>query len=115
MTFEDFKEDLLAFLAESNVNLGRKTTKTRQVFFGIVEKKCDAFQDSQTEDDKEEAAEHKPTTNPMDDRIVCIKPKDSRRGLDVGKGVHAMTPSESQRADEELGRSPYAKGDNSDE
>jgi hypothetical protein len=77
--------------------------------------RCDAFRNSQEEDEKSEkvqepVVEEKKSKNPLDDRLVRIEPKDRNRALDMGKGVHAMTPSESMRADEETGGSPYTKG-----
>jgi len=41
------------------------------------------------------------------DRIIKIMPVNNDRSLNIGKGVSAMTPSESARADEQLNRSPY--------
>jgi len=116
MTFEQFGKDLLEFLAESTVNLGRKTTKTRKAFLDIVQGKLDSFSSEQEEAKSDVVTDSKPSKpkNPMDDRLVCVKPKNPRRALNVGKGVTAMTPSESMRADEETGGSPYGKG-NTDE
>jgi hypothetical protein len=119
MTFEQFGKDLVAFLTESTVNLGRKTTKTRQVFLSTIQGKLDSFLSEQGEPEAPELPkisvekDYKPK-NPMDDRLVCLKPKNPRRALDVGKGVTAMTPGESMRADEETGGSPFSKG-NTDE
>ena len=109
MTFDQFGKDLLEFLAESTVNLGRKTTKTRRAFLDTVQGKLDSFLSEQEEAKSDVATDNKPK-NPLDDRLVCVKPKNPRRALDVGKGVTAMTPSESMRADEETGGSPYVKG-----
>lgn len=92
------------FLRTSNVNLGRLHTKTRKDFLKIANDMFDAFA-SNDSIDKEES----PPT-PINQSIIRIKPKDSKRGLDVGKGVHAMTPGESMRADQQLGRSPYGDG-----
>lgn len=108
MTFDEFQVDFLAFLESSTVNLGRKATKTRQAFMDEVTAKFNTFGVNfiiaeictSTEDE-----ESKP--NSMDDRIVRIKPTDRRKALDAGKGVCAMTPGESMRADEQLGRSSY--------
>lgn len=102
MTFDEFKADFLAFLTDSTVNLGRRTTKTRQAFLDEAGAKFDAF----LSDDAPETPEQ-PTPEHMSDRVLCVKPKDRNKALDVGKGVHAMTPSESMRADEQLNRSPY--------
>ena len=104
----------MAFLENSTINLGRKGTKTRQQFMQMARQKLDfyalgGFDKSDFKDCNDKPDDtSQPTTNSMDDRIVCIKPKDSRKVLDVGKGVHAMTPSESMRADEQLNRSPFA-------
>lgn len=105
MTIDEFKIDLLSFLQDSTVNLGRQGTKTRQIFMDDVEAKLNAFVDSSVKVDVKE----KPAKNPMAHSVKCIKPTNSRRSLDVGKGVHAMTSSESMRADEELNRSPYSR------
>lgn len=108
MTFDEFKVDFLTFLKDSTVNLGRKTTKTRQAFLDVAAAKFDAFASTSIVEDAEEPiVELVESVNPMDDRIVRIKPADKRKALDVGKGVHAMTPSESMRADEQLNRSPF--------
>ena len=102
MTFDEFKADFLAFLEGSTVNLGRRTTKTRQAFLDTASAKFDAFVTGDVAETPKQ-----PVTDHMGDRVLCIKPKDRNKALDVGKGVHAMTPSESMRADEQLNRSPY--------
>lgn len=104
MTFDKFKADFLAFLDGSTVNLGRKTAKTRKAFITEVTAKFDAFVASTVEVPVEE---EKPSANPMEGSVMCIKPNDPNKALDAGKGVHAMTPSESARADEQLNRSPF--------
>jgi hypothetical protein len=48
--------------------------------------------------------------NQTDDRLMCLKPGNKAAALDVGKGCHAMTSTQSRVADEELNRSPYGKG-----
>lgn len=115
MTFNKFKTDLLTFLDNSTVNLGRNGTKTRSIFIATIIEKLDAFNESKkstvVKDKKENAiSSHK--------NIMRIKPSDERRSLSIGKGVHSMTASESARADEQLGRSPYVakqeSGDNDD-
>jgi hypothetical protein len=108
MTFDRFKKNFIKFLEASTVNLGRKTAKTRAEFMAEANRKFDAFAQSSMEDmpDTKEADEKSPRD--MSDRVKCIKPTDKRKALDAGKGVHAMTASESQRADEQLGHSPYA-------
>lgn len=110
MTLDEFKIDLLAFLQGSTVNLGRQGTKTRQIFMDDVGAKFNAFADSRVKPREvfNVDEEKKPAKNPMANSVKCIKPTNSRRALDVGKGVHAMTSSESMRADEELNRSPYS-------
>ena len=105
MTFDEFKEDFRAFLEDSTVNLGRKTAKTRQMFIVKAMAMFDAFQYTKVELDQ--VAETCPSTNPMDNSVICIKPTNRNKALDVGKGVHAMTPGESMRADEQLNRSPF--------
>jgi len=102
MTFDEFKADFLTFLKDSTVNLGRKKTKTRQAFLETAGEKFDAFlADDVAEEPKQEE------TDSMSDRVLCIKPKDRKKALDIGKGVHAMTSSESMRADEQLNRCPH--------
>jgi len=102
MTFNKFKSKVIKFLEESNVNLGRKKSKTREAFLDSVEKMFDKFEEQPVK--KQESPKKK---NPMEGSVLKITPKDPRKALDVGKGVHAMTPTESARADEQLGRSPY--------
>ncbi len=113
MTFDEFRKDFMIFLHGSKVNLGRSKTKTRDVFFEIVNAKLDAFEEQISNNKTRVDKKKKSIPNPMDDRIICIKPTNSNKALDAGKGVCAMTPSESARADEQLGRSPYTnkKGD----
>lgn len=101
MTFDEFKKDFIALLKNSTVNLGRKTAKTRQVFIQAAIAKFDAFGKQCESNNK------KSTPNPMDSSVLRIKPKDNSKALGIGKGVHAMTSSESMRADEQLNRSPY--------
>lgn len=109
MTLNKFRKDFLAFLESSTVNLGRKATKTRQAFMDTAKAKFDAFvSDNAVKPEKKE-----PEPIRKSDSIICLKPKDKNKALDVGKGVHAMTPSESMRADEQLNRSPF--GTNSSE
>lgn len=116
MTFDEFKADTLAFVESSRVNLGRKATKTRVTFIEALAKKFDDFWQSSLEVEAEICEKpEKSTINPMGDSVLCIKPGDPRKGLDVGKGVHAMTPGESQRADEQLHRSPFVGKDKKNE
>jgi hypothetical protein len=111
MTLDEFKADFLRFLEGSNVNLGRKTTKTRQVFLDEATAKFESFSKScgniDTNQDKTKKKKKK-EKNPLSGSVKCIKPKDPKKGLSVGKGVHAMTPGESMRADEQLDRSPFS-------
>jgi hypothetical protein len=106
MTFDEFKEDFLKFLENSTVNLGRKTAKTRQAFIDKAVAKFETFVSSAT---TEKDSKGPSKSNPMSDSVMCIKPPDGRKGLNIGKGVHAMTSPESARADEQLGRSPYGQ------
>lgn len=103
MTFDEFRADFLAFLEKSTVNLGRRTTKTRQAFLDEANAKFELFLVDNISDVSEQ-----PVLERMDDRVLCVKPTDRNKALNVGKGVHAMTPSESMRADEQLNRSPYS-------
>jgi len=102
MTFGKFKKDLLSFLQASNVNLGRLHSKTRDKFLETVKEKFESFENNVPSEGVQDAK-----TGPINDRIICIKPTNSNKALDIGKGVHAMTPSESMRADEQLNRSPF--------
>ncbi len=101
MTFDRLKRELRKFLESSNVNLGRKTSKTRKDFISHVFKILNKF----ATDDAQKKAEVSLVTN---ERIIRIAPKDRQRALDIGKGAHAMTATESMRADEQLNRSPYS-------
>ena len=109
MTFKKFKKDLLEFVGNSTVNLGRKTTKTRTEFLKEIESKCMAFETDDVKKVVAKVTKGKEKKSSDSDRLICMKPKDKKRALDAGKGVYAMTGSESQRADEELNRSPYTK------
>jgi hypothetical protein len=115
MTFDKFRKDFFEFLENSTVNLGRKTAKTRQEFISKANDMFDTFA-SASQPTAEPAAKPKKTKKGekdkitienMSDRVLCIKPTDRRKALDGGKGVTTMTASESQRADEQLNRSPY--------
>lgn len=107
MTFKKFKQNLMEFVGNSIVNLGRKNTQTRTKFLKEIESQCAAFE---TDSDKKVVVkEDKKVSEDDGGRLICMKPANKKRALDAGKGVVAMTGSESQRADEELGRSPYAK------
>ncbi len=108
MTFDEFKLDFLNFLDGSNVNLGRKTTKTRQAFIDEAAAKIEAFRKPCGCTDTKDKIKKKKNKNPMSGSVKCIKPVDPRKALDIGKGVHAMTSSESMRADEQLDRSPFS-------
>ncbi len=105
MTFDEFRVDFFEFLEGSNVNLGRKTAKTRLSFIKTAKARFYSFENNlitKTCDSNEIKS-----PKPVNDSILCIKPRDKNRALDIGKGAHAMTSSESMRADEELDRSPY--------
>lgn len=108
MTFEEFKADFLGFLQESTINLGRKNTKSKEKFLQTVSIKFDAYGEmlvvAEICDDK---ANDKKKSSPLNKSVICIKPTDPRRALNAGKGVHAMNTTESSRADEQLGRSPF--------
>ena len=107
MTFKKFKKKLMEFVGNSTVNLGRKNTKTRTKFLEEIESQCVAFE---TDSDKQVVVkENKKVSEDDGDRLICMKPGNKKRALDAGKGVVAMTGSESQRADQELGRSPFTK------
>lgn len=108
MTFDKFKAEFVKFLETSNVNLGRKTTKTRQDFLDEASTKIEALREFCVDKKLTKKTEKgKTPKNPMSGSVKCIKPTNSRRGLDVGKGVHAMTKGESGLADEQLNRSPF--------
>jgi hypothetical protein len=111
MTFDKFKKDFITFLENSTVNLGRKTAKTRNEFIKAAVAKFDVFSSSRIKPRNvfvvDEKKKEEKVNDPMDDRVVRIKPQDKDKALDIGKGVHAMTGSNSMRADEELNRSPF--------
>lgn len=109
MTFDEFKVDLMEFIVHSNVNLGRKTSKTRQAFIETIRGKFDAF-DKKSK--KLKSSKTKDKHDPAGDRILCLKPQDRNKVLDGGKGVTAMTGIESMNADEQLNRSPFNKKKN---
>lgn len=124
MTFDDFRNNIRVLLEDSSVNLGRKTAKTRSDLISSVMDQIDEFGSMLIEatgcrlfdsrfkpqgiDNIEKEIEK--DKNPEDSRLVCLKPKDPTAALNVGKGCHAMTPTQSRVADEELNRSPYGKG-----
>lgn len=108
MTFDEFRKDFLTFLEGSTVNLGRKKAKTRQDFMDTATAKFDIFTSKMIGEPISGSVEEKPTSRPMSGSVICIKPTNKNKALDVGKGVHAMTASESMRADEQLNRSPYS-------
>lgn len=110
MTFDKFKKDFFVFLESSTVNLGRKTSKTRKEFMNTARMKFDAFILDRVHhpcDDVVKPKKDKSVPSKTNKNIICIKPKNRNKALDVGKGVHAMTPTESMRADEQLNRSPF--------
>ena len=125
MTFDELKTQFRTFLENSTVNLGRKTAKTRKEFIEKAIYLLESFvasQEADTSDDCQDVCtDHetcpndlKESKSPMGGSVLCIKPKDKNRALDVGKGVHSMTGNESGLADEQLGRSPFGKGKNSE-
>lgn len=117
MTLNEFKVHFLKFLKSSTVNLGRKTSKTRQIFIDEATKKFDNFMIQDVDRDrviellkqvdKDSSSDNKLKLQHMKSSVMRIKPKNRKRALDIGKGVHAMTAGESMRADEQLNRSPY--------
>lgn len=106
--FDKFRKDFFTFFENSTVNLGRKTTKTRKAFINTAKAKFDAFFIASTviSDDVEQKNDKQASTK-KSESIICLKPKDRKKTLDIGKGVHAMTSTESMRADEQLNRSPF--------
>jgi hypothetical protein len=110
MTFDEFKKDMKDFLEMSSVNLGRKDAKTKQQFVNQVIKMIDVFYKQARKPNREKREKTprtsiEPESRVSNDRIMVLKPKS--KSLDIGKGVHSMTQSESMRADEELNRSPF--------
>jgi len=115
MTFNKFKKDLLKFLRESNVNLGRSNTKTKKEFLDTVKKMLDNLVSPSSKevvkDERQNDQSDGGTTNffsPNDDRIMKITPKKTNNGMDIGKGAHGMTQNEAILADEQLNRSPLS-------
>ncbi len=117
MTFDEFRSNVLALIQGSNVNLGRKQAKTRIDFINLIMNQIDDFGQTEILDKKisNKKKKTKDGKNSMDDRVLCVTPKDKTAALNVGKGVHAMTSGQSRAADEQLGRSPYAPGGKRDE
>ncbi len=107
MTFDELKVDIRELLETSNVNLGRKTAKTRQGLIESIMSKVEIFGSTNTYEPIVEKKEEEKDSG----RLLCLKPSDRRAALNMGKGVHAMTPDQSQVADQQLGRSPYPKGE----
>jgi len=122
MSYKKFRKSLLRFISSSRVNLGRTEAKTRKVFIEGVINRIDEFFDQTNHDETtdgfvtEQPSDSDVIKNaPLDDRIVRLEPGEPRRGMNIGHGVHAMTPSESMKADEQLGRCPHGqKGDKND-
>lgn len=108
--FDRFKKDFLAFLNGSTVNLGRRTAKTRQKFIDEAIAMVDSLRDNFIVAEICPEEEPKVFPKPTSGSIICMKPTQKSKALNAGKGVHAMTSSESMRADEQLNRSPYGKG-----
>lgn len=101
MIFNDFKNNLLDLISNSNVNLGRLHTKTRSSFLKQIEKQLDAFAKNVVITPIETSKNKKQKKIPdSDERILCVKP--TNKSLNIGKGVHSMTPNESAKADEQL-------------
>jgi hypothetical protein len=96
MTFDELKVAIFSILENSTVNLGRKNTNSRQAFFDTILAKFDDYIVEPVAEEQSKKSD-----------IMCIKPLDNGRGLDIGKGVKAMTAGESMRADMQLNRSPY--------
>ncbi len=107
MNLKELKKDIIEHLENSNVNLGRKTSKTRSKLIKEINAKFDDMINTSSVSNESIIKKVKKAVNPMDDRVKCIKPKNTRKALQAGKGVAAMTGSESMRADEQLNRSPF--------
>ena len=105
MTFKEFKSNFIKFLEDSNVNLGRRTSKKRQKFLGSASKMFNDY-DKQPESVPDSSVNEQSNTSPTHKSVIRIEPNSRKRALDVGKGVHAMTPSESMRADEQRNHPP---------
>lgn len=115
MTFDKFSKNLIKFLSDSTVNLGRKDTKTRRIFLETVNNQLEEFASEQNSSKAAPKKKKVKEPDPMSGSVMSIKPSDSRKSLSIGKGVHSMTASESARADEQLGRSPYVVAPDGDE
>lgn len=107
MVFNEFKEKLLQFLTTSNVNLGRREAKTRNDFINEITCMLEKF--GKFGRMKPIKLRNDPKDKPvvMKGSILRMDSDNSNNNLDIGKGVHSMTASESMRADEQLGRSPF--------
>jgi len=104
VTFDEFKNDLLTFIGCSNVNLGRKTSQTRNEFLKEIDNKFNEFV-SHTENHSSVDVQSKG----MERSVLCNMPTKRNRIVDPKSGIAIMTPGESMRADEQLNRSPFGK------
>lgn len=112
MTLDKLQENVRKLLENSNVNLGRRKAKTRQNFIALIMNQFIDFASTNICNSivEEQGKEKENNSNCEDDRLLCLKPSDSKAALNIGKGVFAMTPAQSRAADEQLNRSPYTKG-----
>jgi len=97
MTYNQLKKQVMEFVDQAKVNLGRSGTSTRQKFLDDLSVILDSYDEENTSDKPEKQKD-----------IKVLKPNAKSKRLMTGKGVAAMTGSESQRADEEMGRSPFS-------
>lgn len=91
-------------LESSNVNLGRKTAKTRREFIDKIMSMVSSALEYKWGDKKPQ----NPRTAPLsDEKVLCIKPTDpSVKQRLSQKGGYVMTKGDSQRADERIGNNP---------
>lgn len=105
--YKRFRKELKLFLEDAKVNLGRKTCKPRKVFIDEVMARVDEFYKLYIEDKSSKHSKETDQSGLRPNAVIVLKPTCFDRALNIGKGVTAMSASESSRADEQLNRSPF--------
>lgn len=99
-----FYEELVEFVSEAKVNLGRKNTATKQKFIedlvAIVEKGVDG-----TWRPKNIKTHRNKALSP--NSVICLKPTGAvKKRLHQNKGAYVASKGDAQRADDRIGNSP---------
>lgn len=117
MTLDKLQENVCKLLENSNVNLGRKKTRTRQNLIALITNQFIDFASTNICNPivEEKGEEKEKNSSGENDRLICLKPQDPTAALSAGKGAFAMTSTQSMEADKQLGRSPYAKGEKNEQ